>query len=90
MTWTLIEPGVYLIAACLPNLRPLWRRLNEKWTSSWYARPETQTSSSSNKRSNYVELGERYTINALTKLSTSSKGKGEVNQIRPRLDKSST
>ena len=24
MIWTLIEPGVYLIAACLPNLRPIW------------------------------------------------------------------
>lgn len=25
MTWTLVEPGVYLIAATLPSLRPLVR-----------------------------------------------------------------
>ena len=23
MTWTIVEPGAYLIAACLPTLRPL-------------------------------------------------------------------
>ena len=27
MTWTCVEPGVYLIAACLPSLRPLVRPL---------------------------------------------------------------
>lgn len=27
MTWTLVEPGVYLIAATLPSLRPLVRYL---------------------------------------------------------------
>ncbi|KAI4123828.1 MAG: hypothetical protein LQ338_005088, partial [Usnochroma carphineum] len=27
MTWTLVEPGVYLIAATLPSLRPLIRYL---------------------------------------------------------------
>ena len=30
MQWTLIEPGVYLIAACLPTLRPLWSYLNPR------------------------------------------------------------
>lgn len=27
MIWTDVEPGVYLVAACLSNLRPLWTRL---------------------------------------------------------------
>lgn len=27
LTWTTIEPGIYLIAACLPSLRPLFRKM---------------------------------------------------------------
>lgn len=41
MSWTIIEPGIYLMAACLPSLRPLAQRifkdtilarLSTKWT----------------------------------------------------------
>ena len=27
MSWTIIEPGIYLMAACLPTLRPIFQRL---------------------------------------------------------------
>jgi hypothetical protein len=27
MTWTLVEPGVYFMAACMPTLRPLKRKV---------------------------------------------------------------
>jgi len=30
MSWTLVEPDVYLIAACLPTYRPLFLHLLEK------------------------------------------------------------
>ena len=30
LTWTIIEPGIYLVAACLPALRPLLQDIVEK------------------------------------------------------------
>ena len=36
ITWSLVEPGMYLIAACLPTLRPLFRELRSRsggWNS---------------------------------------------------------
>ena len=40
MTWVIIEPGVYLIAACLPSLRslikPLSKTLNIRPIGAWF------------------------------------------------------
>ena len=47
MEWTLIEPGIYLIAACLPTLRPLWLYLNPRtWTRVMSAKASKDVSGS--------------------------------------------
>ena len=82
--WTLIEPGVYLIAACLANLRPVWHFLNEKWISSWLPRPKTKSSTSTYVPLVYFKLGDNHSINAARELWTSSRKECEVNQ--PKRD----
>ena len=39
MSWTIIEPGIYLVAACLPALRPLIQRIP---TGTPLAHPSTE------------------------------------------------
>ncbi|KAL9595419.1 MAG: hypothetical protein Q9219_006462 [cf. Caloplaca sp. 3 TL-2023] len=56
MTWTLIEPGVYLIAACLPNLRPLWFHFKKKPLSSSESSQKTVAPTPSSDRPKYIEL----------------------------------
>ncbi|MCJ1438932.1 hypothetical protein MMC27_008322 [Xylographa pallens] len=38
MTWTLVEPGVYLIASCLPSLRSLSKYFKDAKLSAMYSR----------------------------------------------------
>lgn len=73
MTWTVIEPGVYLIAACLPNLRPLWFWSKERMPSLRWSRSETSATSSVAKRSDYIELGQRGSAKGAINRSSSSK-----------------
>ena len=93
MTWTLIEPGIYLIAACLPNLRPLWHHSKEKMPSTWLSKlsstrssppenPSTKTTTTA--RSRYIELGEKYSVNAGSKMSDHSTEEWETHDFRPK------
>ncbi len=90
MTWTLIEPGIYIIAACLPNLRALWLPCKDKIPSFWWSHASTSTTSSSSKRPKYIELGMRNNIDRTTKPSASSREVWEGYHSGPRSDRSIT
>ncbi|KAL8997507.1 MAG: hypothetical protein Q9188_006310 [Gyalolechia gomerana] len=73
MTWTLVEPGMYLIAACLPNYRPLWLHFRERLGSSkWPSHPHTSNTSASTKNPKYIELGEKNFANVVASKSSAS------------------
>lgn len=57
-TWSLVEPGCYLIAACLPTLRPLFSRVLQQVKTSVASGPSkhSRAQAASSQSETYVEL----------------------------------
>lgn len=97
MIWTCIEPGVYLITACLPSFRPFfgyliprfWARISASKTSNGAEWPGSRR----DKRENFQRLGEDgmpipKREDSTTGLALSSLGPGPINTSKalPLID----
>ena len=91
MNWTCIEPGVYLITACLPSFRPFFgyfaSRFWKRVTTSKASKAEWSTSGR-DKRERFQRLGDNGTPlpqwnDSVTKLTSNAPGESRTRKNKP-------